>query len=447
MHGGFGPDWSEEHNMTAQERDAPCTSDSPSHHRHGGHTAPHDAARVLDWNQQTLEAIQADAASPLFATRALALESLAVFDVLNAIHERPAYLADLKAPHRISTTAAVAAAAYRVLSDLFPAQQAELDAELAESLADVPDGRRETAGVAFGHAVADTVLAQRAQDGWDAVVPYPGGTEPSAWRPTEPDFLPALAPHWGAVMPFALTSGAQFRPSGPPALTSTQYAAALEEVKQLGAATSSERTPEQTEMALFWADGRASYTPPGHWNQIATNLAARLGSSAEGSARMLAELNVALADAGIATWDAKFTYGSWRPITAIRLADTDGNAATTADPDWTPLLTTPNHPEYPSGHAVFSGAAAAVLGEAFGDLTFSATSVTLPGVTREFDSFAEAAAEAGRSRVYGGIHFELSSQDGLALGHAIGAWVSDAFEDRYGTGSGPCHGGAWDLLG
>jgi hypothetical protein len=416
------------------------------HDGHDDYPAHHDAAPVLDWNQEALDAIQADASSPLVASRALALESIAVFDVLNAILEAPAYMVDLDAPDGISAAAAVAAAAHRVLSYSFPAQQAALDAELARSLAGVPDGPAEAAAVAFGRAVADTLVALRANDGWDAVVSYAGGTAPGEWRPTEPGYLPALAPQWGAVMPFGLASGDQFRPGGPPDIASAQYAAALEEVRRLGSATSAERTAEQTEIALFWADGRGSYTPPGHWNQIATDLAELVGSSAEGSAGMLAELNVALADAAVAAWDAKYTYGFWRPITAIRLAGTDGNEATTADEDWSPLLATPNHPEYVSGHAVFSGAAAEVLSDYFGDLAFSASSVGLPGVTREFDSFAEAAAEASRSRVYGGIHFEFSSQDGLAMGQDIGEWVLNVFDDRYDAGSSACPSYDWDLL-
>jgi hypothetical protein len=209
-----------------------------------------------------------------------------------------------------------------------------------------------------------------AEDGSDATVTYAGGTEAGEWRPTEPGFLPALSPQWGSVTPFALASGDQFRPQGPPDLTSAEYAAAFEDVKRLGSATSPERTDDQTEMALFWADGPGSYTPPGHWNQIATEIAEIKGLSGRDSALMLAELNVALVDAGIAAWDAKYTYGSWRPITAIRLADTDGNEATMADPGWSPLLTTPNHPEYVSGHSTFSGAAATVLTDFFGDIPF-----------------------------------------------------------------------------
>src|SRR5215207_2301298 len=419
--------------MSNMNLDCTLNGAHPGPHSGGWHhtcTTRLDADTVLAWNQHTLDAIQASGSTPLYATRALAMESIAVFDVLNAIDNAPAYMVDLNAPHAISATAAVAAAAHCILTYTFPTQTAVFDCDLAQSLAAVPDGKRESAGVAFGEAVADALIALRAEDGSDATVIYAGGTEAGEWRPTEPGFLPALSPQWGSVTPFALASGDQSRPQGPPDLTSAEYAAAFEDVKRLGSATSPERTDDQTEMALFWADGPGSYTPPGHWNQIATEIAEIKGLSGRDSALMLAELNVALVDAGIAAWDAKYTYGSWRPITAIRLADTDGNEATMADPGWPPLLTTPNHPEYVSGHSTFSGAAATVLTDFFGDIPFSTTSVTLPGVIRDFDSFAAAANEAGRSRIYGGIHY----QDGLALGRDVGDWVLNDFHNTYDTG-------------
>ena len=393
-----------------------------------GGTIALDAAPVLAWDQHALDAIQAESASPLLASRALAMESIAVLAVEDAVAGAAAVrTADADTLEAVSD-AAVAAAAHRILSDAFPAQGAALDTALAESLAGVPDGAAGTVAVALGDVVADAVIALRADDGWNAAVGYEGGTEPGAWRPTPPGFLPALAPQWGSVEPFALASGDQFRPAGPPDLGSAEYAAALDEVERLGSAASAERTPEQTEIARFWSDGAGTYTPPGHWNEIAAGIAAQEGLGAADSARVLAALDIALADAGIAAWDAKYAYGAWRPITAIRLADTDGNPATSADPGWSPLLATPNHPEYLSGHAAFSAAAAEVLTGFFGGVAFTATSAgALPGVAREFDGFADAALEAGRSRIFAGIHFEYSDQDGLALGRAVGDAVLDAF--------------------
>lgn len=393
-----------------------------------GGTFQLDAEPVLAWDQRALDTIQAESASPLLASRTLAMESIAVLAVVDAIDSAPlARLAGAEFLEAVSV-AAVATAAHRVLSEAFPAQGAALDAALAESLAGVPDGAAETVAVAFGGAVAETVIALRAGDGWDVVATYEGGTEPGEWRPTPPGFLPALAPHWASVEPFALAGTDQFRPGGPPDLAGADYAAALDEVERLGSVDSSERTADQTETALFWADGAGTYTPPGHWNEIAVGIAARVGLGAAESARVLAVLNVALADAGSATWDTKYAYGSWRPVTAIRLADADRNPETAADPGWSPLLVTPNHPEYVSGHAAFSGAAATVLTAFFGDVAFSATSeAALPGIKRDFANFADAAAEAGRSRVFAGIHFEFSDQDGLAMGRAVGDWALDAF--------------------
>lgn len=197
-------------------------------------------------------------------------------------------------------------------------------------------------------------------------------------------------------------------------------------MRLLGAADSALRTAEQTEIALFWADGAGTYTPPGHWVAIANQVAAAQGLGGGAAARLLAVLEVALADASIACWDAKYAHGFWRPVTAIREAGADGNPATTADPGWTPLLATPNHPEYVSGHSTYSGAAAAVLTAFLGEVPFTTTGHGLPGVTRGFDGFAEAAAEAGRSRIYGGIHFEFSNQDGQALGRAVAAQALEA---------------------
>jgi membrane-associated phospholipid phosphatase len=223
-----------------------------------------------------------------------------------------------------------------------------------------------------------------------------------------------------------LTSGSQFRPTGAPSLTSAEYTAAFTEVKDYGSRDNSLRTADNTTSALFWADGGGTYTPAGHWNDIAATAASVAGKSVLDNARIFAQLNIALADAGIAAWDAKYTYNTWRPITAIRQADRDGNINTNADPNWTPLINTPPFPEYVSGHSTFSGAAAAVLTNAFGsNFSFNSGSVGLPNVTRSFTSFDAAAAEAGQSRVYGGIHFQFANQDGLTLGKQIGNYVTN----------------------
>ena len=207
------------------------------------------------------------------------------------------------------------------------------------------------------------------------MVPYTPRPGPGNWRPTPPGFLPPVHPNWPQVTPFALASGAQFRPAGPPALTSAEYTRNFNEVKALGALNSAVRTADETKIARFWLDGPGTATPPGHWNRIAQDVARAKGTTLAQNARLFALLNLAGADAGIACWDAKYVYDFWRQITAIREADTDGNPDTVADPNWTPLVTTPNHPSYPSGHATFSGAAATVLAAFFGtdDVAFTST--------------------------------------------------------------------------
>ena len=215
-------------------------------------------------------------------------------------------------------------------------------------------------------------------------------------------------------------------------MTSQAYADAYHKTKDLGSATSTTRTADQTEIAKFWADGKGTYTPPGHWNQIANDAAKASGDSISVDAKLFAQLNVALADAGIAAWDTKYTYATWRPITAIQHGDSIGNPGITADASWQPLLATPNHPEYVSGHSTFSAAAAAVLDAAFGtQFSFDTTSESLSGVTRSFANFDAAVAEAGESRIYGGIHFEFSNTAGQAIGKQVGTWALQSFDHSH----------------
>jgi membrane-associated phospholipid phosphatase len=292
-----------------------------------------------------------------------------------------------------------------------------------------------------GSAVAQQILAWRSTDGSAAVVPYTPGTNPGDWQPTPPAFLPALGPQWPQVTPFAMTGGSQFRPPPPPALGSAEYATAFNEVKGLGAANSATRTAEQTQIAFFWRDAAGTSYAFGHWNLIAQGVSTEQGLGLADEAHLFALLNIATADAIISCWDAKYTYNFWRPVTAIRFAgDSALNPATESDPSWTPLIVTPNFPSYTSAHSTVSGAAAAVLTSLFGPgHHFTVGSEGLPGVTRSFGSFDAAAAEAGQSRIYGGIHFQFDSQYGLASGHALGAFVSENFllpvgEDEEGDG-------------
>ncbi len=385
---------------------------------------------VLRWNQAALEAIRLDATPPPIATRGLAMVSIAMLDVVNAIEGTPSYLVSLPAPAAgsLSMEAAISTAAFRVLSYLYPGQAAANQAVQTAALAEIQDGPAETNGIAFGTLVADAVVALRVRDGWNTFIDYVPGNLPGDWQPTGPMFDVALLPQWGQVTPFGINSVQAVTPDGPPALSSPEWAAAFNEVKSLGAATSSTRTADQTEIARFWADGSGTYTPPGHWNQIASQISQSQELSVGENARLFAMLNVALGDAGIVSWNAKYQTEFWRPVTAIRQADTDSNAATEADSAWSSFLITPPFPEYTSGHSTFSGAAAEILTAYFGDnQSFSTTSIGLPNVSRDFTSFNQAADEASLSRIYGGIHYKFSADDGMAAGRAIAQEVLDRF--------------------
>ena len=388
-------------------------------------TVPGQANAVLTWDQIALDAVQATATDPEFTSRALAIESIAVLDASNAIGGIPGFLVSLAAPAGISASAAIAAAAHEALVKLLPGAKVALDAQFSASLALETPGTLTDAAVAFGTAMADAVLAIRAADGsGNRNLFDDGSTDPGKWRPTAPGFTPGLDPQFATLVPFALTSAAQFASAGPPALDGAAYAASLAQVEALGAAGSTTRTADQTQAALFWNDQAGSFTPPGSWNVIATSVAAASGASMATDALVLAQLNVALADAGIAAWNAKYTFDLWRPITAIHLG-VDGIAA---DPGWTPLITTPNFPSYVSGHSTFSNAAATVLGALLPDGGFSTDSSSLPGVVRSYANFAAAAAEAGESRVWGGIHYDFDNADGAALGALVGAQALASFQ-------------------
>ncbi len=375
---------------------------------------------------------------PPRVARNLAMIHTAMFDAVNRIDRLYApYLVQLPAPANAVSSVAAAAAAHRVASSLYTEadEKAVWDASLAEALAAIPAGVDVASSLALGRSVGDAILAARANDGSTAAVPYVPGTEPGDWNRTAAGYLPPLLPQWPNLRPFAIESGSQFRPEPPPSLASAEYAEAVDQVMRLGGYSSTERTPEQTQIALFWADGGGTFTPPGHWNQIASDVALQRNTSVAENARMFALLNIALADAGIASWDAKYAYDLWRPIDAIRKADADGNAATVADSIWIPLINTPPFPSYTSGHSTFSGAAAAVLTALFGDhVSFTSQ---LDGqqaasqrpldpsliVTRTFNSFAEAAEEAGMSRIYGGIHYAFDNSVGHIAGDAVGRYV------------------------
>ncbi len=389
-------------------------------------SSPANGDVVTDWNNAALDAIRGDRTAPPIASRSLAILHVSVYDAVNGIARTyEPYLVQSAVQASASREAAASAAAHRALVNLFPASTSSFDALHAAILATIPEGNQKANGIVWGEFVANQILAARANDDSTAIVPPPDGSGPGVWVPTPPAFLPYLLPQWGFVTPFGMSSSSQFRPPGPPSLDSQQYAADYNEVKELGAAVGSTRTEEQTQIALFWADGAGTETPPGHWNSIAQSIAATRGNTLEQNARLFALLNIAMADAAICAWDAKYTFDFWRPVTAIRSADTDGNPATDPDITWMSFIVTPPFPDYVSGHSTFSAAAATVLPLFYGtqDLPFTTGSDFLPGVYRSFSTCLDAAEEAALSRIYGGIHFRSASEDGLQAGVSIGEWT------------------------
>jgi membrane-associated phospholipid phosphatase len=356
----------------------------------------------------------------------MAIVHLAIYDAVNTIDGGYAgYLAQRKGPDKGSEAAATARAAHDTLTALYPSRKAIFDDALESSLTRVPDGPAQNKGIAIGRNAAKQILAAREDDGADAIVSYTPGAAPDDWQPTPPAFAPPLLPQWPQVTPFALESGDQFRPPPPPSITSEEFTAAFNQVKSIGSANSITRTQDQTDIALFWADGAGTATPPGHWNLIAADVAHQQHNTLAENARLFALLNVALADAGIASWDSKYFYNFCRPVTAIHNAAADGDPNTMPDADWSPLLTTPPFPSYISGHSTFSAAAATILAGFFGTdrITFTTGSENPAASARTFTSFSQAANEAGISRIYAGIHWDFDNTAGLATGKAVGNYV------------------------
>jgi hypothetical protein len=343
----------------------------------------------------------------------------AVYDAVNAIdggHFKP-YASLPPAQPWASADAAIATAAHDVLVWLYPPQAGDLDLQLAASLADIPEGTENQAGIAVGAAAAQGVIAARASDGRDANVSWTPPQGPGAWQPTFPAYAAPQTP-WVAVMkPFTMSSASQFRPAAPPALASDEYATSLNETEARGAKTGATRTAAETAQALFWSD---NFTV--QYNRYLRTLAGEQGLSVADAARLLAMVNMAAADALIGCMDGKYAYGFWRPITAIPAAAGDGNPATSANPDWLPLLTTPNHPEYPSAHACGSMAVTETLAAFFGTDRVPSTitsTVAGAGAPRAFERFKDLYADVHEARILGGLHYRFSMNAGRALGAKV----------------------------
>ena len=385
---------------------------------------------VLRWNETALKAIRTDRTPPPLAARNLAILHATICDAVNGVtRTHQSFRVSINAPPDASLDVAAAIAGHRVLVALYPRQIPCFDRALDQSLVEIADGDAKTKGMQLGQAVAENILDWRRRDGADHRTTYKHRIAAGRWRPTPPDFRAALLPQWPTVTCFCMKNSSQFRSPPPPALSSDEYAASFREVKRLGGVRSAARTPEQTEIARFWADDEGTVTPPGHWNRIAQTVATDRGLTLAENARLFALLNLALADAGIASWDCKFAFNVWRPIDGIAEADPGVHADTTPDRNWSPLLTTPPFPSYTSGHSSFSGAAAAVLADFCGTdaVRFTSSSESLPGVKRTFARFSIAAEEAGKSRVYGGIHWEFDNRAGLDAGRTLGEYVCRSF--------------------
>jgi len=384
---------------------------------------------VLEWNANAADAIVGVASlRPERGLIRLAMVHIAVYDAVNAINGYPfqAYGVQPTVISPASADAGTATAAHDMLVALFPDQQGDLDAKYAASLSMIPDGPAKANGIAVGQQTAAGILALRANDGRDATVAYAPGSGPGVWQPTPPAFLPAAAPEAAHVQPFGLISPSQFRAEPPPLLTSDTWARDYNEVKSLGVANGSSRTPEQTDIGRFWAD-----QPILQWNRAWRNIAITQDLSLEDSARFFAMLATASADAIIACWDSKYTYNFWRPVTAIRAGGTDGNPNTEPDVNWIAQVVTPNHPEYPAAHGCFSGSSTQTLQFFFGtdnfNFTIDSKIAGLINPVRSYNSFSKALDEVRDARVYGGMHYRNSAQKGAILGQQVSRFVTAHF--------------------
>jgi hypothetical protein len=383
-------------------------------------TAAARADVITEWvaiAETTLEQVD-----PLTRTRTAAIAQVAVFEAVNSItRDYEPYMDYVPAPAGASPESAAISAAHRVLRTLTPQNASNLDALRATSLSAIPEGTAKSNGIAVGEAAATAILAIRATDGVDVVVPYTPGTEAGDWQPTPPDNTPAFVPGLGRVTTFAIRNGQQFPLEPPPSLRSTRYARDYNEVKRMGERNASARTPHQADIAKFYAvtDGIPLYF-----------IAARQVSEAQHktlseNARIFALLGMAIFDGAVACFDTKYSYNLWRPVTAIRAADRDGNRETQPDPEWLSFVETPPFPSYPSGHAAFGAAARRVLEHEYGAAghSITVTNPLLPDVELHYSSWKQITDDIDDARVFGGVHFRFDQEAAASQGRRVGNYV------------------------
>jgi PAP2 superfamily len=375
---------------------------------------------VINWNAILERTV---APTPHFLqSRSAAIVQLAVFEAVNAIvGDYEPYLGTVDAPPWASPDAATVAAAHRALVALHPEATAMLDAERAASLAAIPDGPGKNAGIAAGETAADAILSLRANDGWNIVVPYTPQTDPGHWRPTPPDFRPAAFVGWGDVTPFAIHDSARFRLNPPPLLHTAKYANDYEEVKALGGVISTNRPADRSDVARFYA----AVLPMPLWPAAARQASAAQGKTLSENAREFAWLAMAVCDGLIASMEMKYHYSFWRPATAIREGETDGNPRTVPDGDWESFVFTPPYPSYPGNHATAAGAARAVLEHVYGrdGHVITLTSQVVPDVVLHYTSWEQITDDIDDARIYGGVHFRFDQDAGARLGRQVGTYV------------------------
>jgi hypothetical protein len=375
---------------------------------------------VTDWNEQAVAAgYKAGAGSG--NARTVAMVHVAIFEALNSIEPRyTPYRKRLPVESGASRDAAAAAAAHHVLARMYPGLEKDLDKALQASLAGIAEGPSKVNGLRLGEQAGAAILAERSNDGF---------TTPNTYRPATSagKYVPTMFPqgfNMAAMHPFAMKSPDQFRPPAPPALTSAEWARDFNEVKRLGAKTGSARTAEQTDIARFW-----ELTGPATYNPLVRQLAGTKQFDVLDNARLFALVAMATCDALTSVYDAKYAYNFWRPVTAIRNADMDGNDGTERSAGWEAFITTPMHPEYPCAHCISQSSAATVLEAYFGNSipTVKLTSMTAPGVTRSFNKLSDYVAEVIDARVYDGVHFRTSGQVGAAMGRKIGEYALETY--------------------